>query len=147
MLEEVRARGIICYLASGTDEPYVWDEARALQITKYFAGIYGALEDWKSYSKRQVIERIIRENRLRGEDFASFGDGFVEIEETKAVGGVAIGVASNEATRTGIDEWKRERLIEAGADLIVPDFLEHKLLSAYLFAEDQDMKGGNNALP
>ena len=139
MLEELRARSVKCYLASGTDEPYVWNEARALKITHYFAGIYGALEDWKSYSKRQVIERIIRESRLSGKEFASFGDGFVEIEETKAVGGVAIGVASNEATRTGIDEWKRKRLIKAGADLIVPDFREHRLLAAFLFAEEEAM--------
>lgn len=141
MLEELRARGITCYLASGTDEPYVRDEARALEITKYFAGIYGALSNWKSYSKRMIIERIIRENRLRGEEFACFGDGFVEIEETKAVGGVAVGVAQGEAARTGINEWKRERLIEAGADLIVPDFLEHETLH-YLFADNRGMKGG-----
>jgi len=139
MLEALRARGVTCYLASGTDEPYVWNEACALKITHYFAGIYGALEDWKSYSKRQVIERIIRESSLSRKEFASFGDGFVEIEETKAVGGVAIGVASNEATRTGIDEWKRKRLIEAGADLIVPDFREYRLLAAFLFAEEEAM--------
>ena len=35
---------------------------------------------------------------------------------------LAIGVASNEDTREGVNEWKRRRLIEAGADLIVPDY-------------------------
>jgi len=142
MLEELRALGIVCYLASGADEPHVWNEAHALKIIHYFAGIYGALDDWKSYSKRQVIERIIHDNGLSGEGFASFGDGFVEIEETKAVGGIAIGVASNEATRTGINDWKRKRLIEAGADLIVPDFREHKLLVAFLFADPGGMVPG-----
>ncbi|HIC93736.1 MAG TPA: HAD family hydrolase, partial [Anaerolineae bacterium] len=63
MLEAMRARGVTCYLASGTDEAYVLDEAEALGITPYFAGIYGALEDYKRYSKRMVIERIINENR------------------------------------------------------------------------------------
>jgi hypothetical protein len=47
-------------------------------------------------------------------------------------------VASNEATRAGIDAWKRDRLIQAGADLIVPDFREHAELVHYLFAEVED---------
>jgi phosphoglycolate phosphatase len=133
MLEVMRARGVRCYLASGTDEPAVLDEAAALQITPYFAGIYGAQDDYKCFSKKMLIERIIAENHLEGCEFASFGDGFVEIEETKRVNGIAIGVASNEATRAGIDEWKRSRLIQAGADVIVPDFREHEELVTYLF--------------
>jgi hypothetical protein len=59
----------------------------------------------------------------------------VEIEDTKRVGGIAVGVATDEARRTGIDEWKRNRLIEAGADLIVPDFREHERLMAFLWGE------------
>jgi hypothetical protein len=62
----------------------------------------------------------------------AFGDGYDEIEDTTAVGGVAVGVASNEAARSGIDEWKRRRLIAAGADIIVPDFREGSHLLAYL---------------
>ena len=34
------------------------------------------------------------------------------------------GVATNEETREGINEWKRNRLIQAGADIIVGDFRE-----------------------
>lgn len=136
MLETLHARNVTCYLASGTDEPYVLDEAAALGIIPYFAGIYGALDDYENYSKKMVIERIITGNGLAGSEFVSFGDGFVEIEDTKAAGGIAVGVASNEATRCGINEWKRQRLIQAGADLIVPDFREHERLVAYLLAED-----------
>jgi len=83
-----------------------------------------------------VIERILRENRLAGPELVAFGDGFVEIEDTKAVGGIAVGVASNEATRQGIDDWKRGRLIQAGADLIIPDFREHERLTRYLFGKE-----------
>lgn len=136
MLEAMRARGVICYLASGTDELPVFNEAVALGISSYFAGIYGALDDYKHYSKKMVIERIIKENHLRGSEFVAFGDGFVEIENTKTVGGIAVGVASNEATQYGINEWKRQRLIQGGADLIIPDFREHERLVAYLFAEE-----------
>jgi phosphoglycolate phosphatase len=134
-LDALAARGVCCYLASGTDEPYVLSEASALRITPYFAGIYGAKDDYKSFSKKMLIERIIVEQRLAGPQFAGFGDGFVEIEDTKHVGGIAVGVASDEITRTGIDGWKRNRLIDAGADLIVPDFREHTALASYLFCD------------
>jgi phosphoglycolate phosphatase len=132
MLEALRAQGVTCYLASGTDEVYVLDEATALGVSPYFAAIYGALDDYQNYSKKMVIDRILDENSLSGSELVTFGDGFVEIENTKAVGGIAVGVASDEVNRQGMNEWKRERLIEAGANLIVPDFREHEHLMAYL---------------
>lgn len=128
MLRALQQRHIPCYLASGTDEPYVLDEAAALGVESCFAGIYGAQDNYKQFSKRMVIERIIREHALQPGEFVTFGDGYVEIEETKAVGGLAVGVASNEATRSGIDAWKRNRLITAGADIITPDFRDHQAL-------------------
>jgi len=136
MLEAMRGRGVTCYLASGTDQVYVLDEAAALGLSPYFASIYGALDDYQNYSKKMVIERILDENHLSGPEFVTFGDGYVEIEDTKAVGGIAVGVASDELNRQGINEWKREKLILAGADLIIPDFREHERLVAYLFVED-----------
>ena len=99
-------------------------------------GIYGALDQWESFSKAMIIEQILRDHGLHGEELAVFGDGYVEIENAKAVGGIAVGVASDEVHRAGVDEWKRNRLIEAGADLIVPEFREHERLLAYLFAEE-----------
>lgn len=136
ILDALRKRGVTCYLASGTDEVFVLSEAAALGITPYFAGIYGALDDYQNYSKKMVIDRILSENSLSGSQLVAFGDGYVEIEDTKAVGGIAVGVASDEANRQGIDQWKRRRLIEAGADLIIADFRPHERLITYLFAED-----------
>ena len=52
------------------------------------------------------------------------------------VGGCAVGVASNEAERRGIDEWKRERLIRAGANYIIPDYRDIKALERTLFGND-----------
>jgi phosphoglycolate phosphatase len=133
ILETLHDRGVTCYLASGTDEVYVLDEAKALGLSGYFDGIYGALDDYQTYSKRMVIDCTLNENNLNGSQLVTFGDGYVEIENTKAVGGIAVGLATNEAERQGVDEWKRGRLIAAGADLIIPDFGQHQELVAYLF--------------
>lgn len=135
MLDSLCARGVSCYLASGTDEPFVLAEAAVLGVAPFFDGIYGAQDDYKSFSKKMVIDRIIAEHGLAGPEFVAFGDGYVEIEDTKRVAGIAVGVASDETRRTGLDEWKRRRLIEAGADLIVPDFREHQALLGYLWGE------------
>jgi phosphoglycolate phosphatase-like HAD superfamily hydrolase len=69
-----------------------------------------------------IIEQMIRDAGVPGPQIVGFGDGFVEIEEVKKVGGLAIGVASNEDSRSGINDWKRNRLIQAGADIIVGDY-------------------------
>ncbi len=124
------------YLASGTDEEYVKQEVALLGLDKYFRSrIYGARDDYKLFSKAMVIKRIIKENKLHGSSLAGFGDGYVEIENIKEVGGLAIGVAANEETMAGIDEWKRTRLIKAGADVIIPDFTGLDDLEKYLFGE------------
>lgn len=136
ILKSLQERGVACYLASGTDEVFVLEEAELLGVTPYFKGVYGAQDDYKNFSKKMVIDRIIQENHLGGSELVAFGDGYVEIEDAKSVGGISVGVASNEAARSGIDEWKRSRLIAAGADVIVPDFGEHEQLVRYLFMED-----------
>ncbi|MEI7844839.1 MAG: HAD hydrolase-like protein [Chloroflexota bacterium] len=121
-VKKLHANGIKCFLASGTDEKYVIHEAELLGLAPYFEEISGAQDDYKNFSKKMVIDRIIQTHQLSGNEFISFGDGYVEIENTKSVSGIAVGVATNEAERCGIDEWKRNRLIAAGADLIIPDF-------------------------
>ncbi len=136
MLEALRARGAVLYLASGTDRDDVLREAAVLGLTGFFGErVYGALDRYWEFSKAMLIEEIIRSHDLKGPEFAGIGDGYVEIENTKEVGGIAVGVASDELRREGINEWKRDRLIRAGADLIVPDFREHEKLVAYLWGE------------
>lgn len=133
-LEELKRRGIIMYLASGTDHQYVVDEARALGIDSFFEDrIYGALDNYWERSKATVIKGILENHNLGGESLVVFGDGFVEIEYCKQVGGLAVGVASDEVNRMGINEWKRERLIRAGADMIIPDYRDPEPLLKLLF--------------
>jgi phosphoglycolate phosphatase len=125
LLEALAGSGIALYLASGTDLNYVQDEVDALGMTSHFAPhIYGALDDFKKFSKAMIIERILAEMNVAGSEVIGFGDGYVEIEEVKRVGGLAIGVASNEETCRGVNQWKRRRLIDAGADIVVGDYRE-----------------------
>ena len=52
----------------------------------------------------------------------TFGDGPVEMRETRKRGGVAVGVCSDEVRRFGFNRAKRRRLIRGGAHLLVPDY-------------------------
>ena len=123
LLRQLHASGLKMYLASGTDLKYVQDELGVLGLAKWFGPhVYGALDDYKKFSKAMIIEQMIRDSGVASNQIVGFGDGFVEIEEVKKVGGLAIGVASNEETREGINDWKRNRLIKAGADIIVGDY-------------------------
>jgi phosphoglycolate phosphatase len=134
LLESLRRRGVTLYLASGTDLKYVRHEAELLGLTPYFGEhIHGALDDYQNFSKQMIIERILRENDLRGEQLLGFGDGFVEIEEIKKVGGAAVAVASDEVRREGVNAWKRDRLVSAGADVVVPEYRRHEELLRWLF--------------
>jgi phosphoglycolate phosphatase-like HAD superfamily hydrolase len=138
MLELLAQRGLPLYLASGTDEAFVKQEAELLDLTRYFGQhIYGAQDDYKQFSKKIVIERIVRENRIAGERLLSFGDGYVEIENTKQAGGLAVAVASDEANNGSgrFDEWKRQRLLGVGADLAIPDFRDADALLNCIFDE------------
>ena len=138
LLESLRNRGMTMYVASGTDEPFMKEEARLLDVDKYFdGGVYGALDDYKSFSKGILIRRILDGARFRGEEFLAFGDGYVEIEEVKKVGGTAVGAATAEPECLAIDEWKRSRLIGVGADAIVPNYLDHDALLGTLFPQDR----------
>jgi len=134
VLEMLQSHKVNLYLASGTDEEYVKEEVELLGLTKYFGEyIYGARDDFKLFSKAMVIKNIINENKLQGSSLVGFGDGYVEIENIKEVGGIAIGVATNEDTMIGIDKWKLERLTRAKADVIIGDFRNIKEIEDFLF--------------
>ncbi len=133
LLEELMDKGMQLYLASGTDLVYVRDELAALGLDHFFGKhIYGALDNYQDFSKAQIIRKIVEEYRIPPAQLLGFGDGFVEIEEIRRVGGVAIGVASEEFARTGINDWKRQRLIRAGADIIIGDYRQRDQLFTLL---------------
>lgn len=121
-LQGLVERGVQLYLASGTDLVYVRQEAAALGLHGFFGRhIYGADGESEDDSKERVIERLLAEHRLEGPQLLVTGDGPVEIAFARQAGALALGVASDEE-RGGINERKRQRLITAGADLLVADF-------------------------
>lgn len=144
-LRTLQDRGVELYLASGTDEKYVREEAEALGLVPFFgAHIYGAIDDHRKFSKQMVIERILRENHVEGSRLLGLGDGYVEIDNIKGAGGTAIAVASDEAGRSGKpDPWKRDRLIGVGADLVIPDFRDFGAVCDYLWRDAELPRGSS----
>lgn len=138
ILANLQARRVPTYLASGTDYDHVEREVRLLQLDDFFpTGINAPRRNDPEFAKRKVIERILCDLGIRGEELLSFGDGVIETREVKRAGGVAIGVASSEYG-TGPDVMnaeKRALLAAAGADLIVPDYHRQKELTAWLWRE------------
>jgi phosphoglycolate phosphatase-like HAD superfamily hydrolase len=125
LLEFLSGRGLELYLASGTDHANVQEEADLLDVARYFGGrIFGAKDDLKSFSKALLVQQIFSKAAFLPDELLVFGDGYVEIEEVKKAGGTAVGVATLEPECTEIDGWKRSRLIQVGADYIVPNFLD-----------------------
>ncbi len=86
-----------------------------LGIADYFSGgSYGARENYRDFSKAQLIAKILDKNDIRGEHLLGFEDGYIEIENVSLVGRPDSGVATKETTRQVVNTWKRERLIKAG---------------------------------
>lgn len=135
LLDALVKKGAVIYLASGTDQEDVEREAAILGYRSLFGNrVYGAVGDVKKEAKRIVLERIMKDIGADSHrQILTFGDGPVEIRETHKRGGYTVGIASNEIRRHGLDVRKRRRLIEAGADLVVPDFCQLDALMAVLF--------------
>ena len=124
-LEKLSLYGVKLYLASGTDDVYVRQEASLLGVTDFFEGrICGAMEDTEEYSKENIIRRILENELSSGSEEIMIvaGDGPAEIRAAREFGALAIGVASDEGKGRGWNQRKVERLTEAGADILIPDF-------------------------
>lgn len=138
LLDHLESLGLQLYLASGTDDAAVKYEAELLDLTRYFGHhIFGALEDPNEFSKPLVVERMLRDDKITGNQLLAFGDGVAEIEAVKAVGGLAIAVASDEANNGSgrVDPWKHKLLLSIGADIVIPDYREAIALVDYLLGK------------
>jgi phosphoglycolate phosphatase-like HAD superfamily hydrolase len=134
LLNLLKEKGLTLFLASGTDEENVVEEATVLGYSGMFnGGIFGSKGNEIGDAKKIVIERIIKESGSKGENLMVIGDGPVELREGRKVGALCIGVASDEIRRYGLNESKRERLIKAGAHIVIPDFSQLNQLREIIF--------------
>ncbi len=103
LLQTLHAAGVKLYLASGTDEADVKAEAAVMGYVDCFTGgIHGAVGDLKVEAKRVVLERIIKEGHLSGDDLVVVGDGPVEMREAASV---ARFVSALRATNWSAMDW------------------------------------------
>jgi len=132
-IKELKKRGFKLYLASGTDHDDVCKEAKILGVFELFELVMGAPERKAACPKEAVIRKIMQDQHLKGSEMAVVGDGKVEIALAVEIGAYALGIASNEATRHGINAVKRQRLISAGAHGISGNFVNKDELIALFY--------------
>ena len=65
---------------------------------------------------------LFSEKNFSGGELLVIGDGKVEIALGKQSGAFALGAATDEIKRRGVNPVKRKRLLAAGADAIIGDF-------------------------
>ena len=136
LLKQLSARDLTLIILSGTEQERVQEEAQLLGLAPFFGRhIYGSTTDLVASSKQAVISRLLTEENIAGEHLLSFGDGPVEIEITKKMGGLAVGVASDENVNGSgtMDRQKQTLLKNAGADILVPDYRDGQALVECLF--------------
>lgn len=133
LLDALCDRGIDLYLFSGTDHDDVRNEADKLGVLHHFKDVWGAQDIKNEFSKEDVLRKLAATSHVGGSDILVIGDGPVEIRHAKQFGCTALGVASNDKTGHGWNPVKRQRLIDAGADMLVSDFSDASNLLRSLF--------------
>ena len=143
--ENLSDRNMFMVLASGTDQKDVHYESGKITAARYFkGGIYGAIGTIEEYSKDKVMKEILHTHNLHGAELIVFGDGPVEIRNTKSNGAIAVGIASDEVRGSGWNERKIDRLVDAGCDILMPDFSDGDALLNYLSPSDPSLTWGGN---
>jgi len=131
-LEALKEKGIDIYLASGTDDVDVKREVKLVEIKQYVKHVAGAPHRRADCSKEAMISNLIENQGLRGSELVVIGDGKVEIGLGVEAGAITIGAATDEINRSGMNEYKRKKLIVAGAHAIVSDFLKYEEILQWL---------------
>ncbi len=135
------------FLASGTDIEPVKESVQRLGFGPFFedriiaSGFNGQFDDCP---KLQIINQLVRERQLGPGQLLTFGDGVPEIEYTVRTGGIAVGVLTPDQSHYKFRghftlENKRQRLIRAGAHVLVSDFREARKLINLLFTDQKSL--------
>jgi phosphoglycolate phosphatase-like HAD superfamily hydrolase len=132
-LEELQCRSATLHIISGTQWDIVCDEVRLLGFERFFADRIDAVTNDKTFSKAAAVENLLHKYRIDGCSLVGFGDGCEEMRAVVFLGGLGVGMASNESPGgSGPDLLKRHQLIHAGAELIVPDYQNWQAITHYL---------------
>lgn len=132
-LSALREQNVKIYIASGTDHLDVVKEVEILGLTNLVNGISGAPSAEVRCPKETIFRKLLSEGSFCGSEFVVFGDGKVEIGLGREAGAVSVGVASDEVQRSGINQIKKEKLIKAGAHVIIEDFKQTETILSWLF--------------
>jgi phosphoglycolate phosphatase-like HAD superfamily hydrolase len=133
-IQALHNMGLKLYVASGTDHGDVVREVTALGLYDYFEQISGAPVRKVDCSKEAVLRLLIETMGFTGEELLVIGDGKVEIALGVEAGALTLGVATDEVKREGLNPAKRNRLIKAGAHMIIEDFSCSKEILSLLFS-------------
>jgi phosphoglycolate phosphatase-like HAD superfamily hydrolase len=138
MLADLQKRGVLLVLASGTPIQAVRAESELLKLTPFFEDrVFAPDGNSGEFSKRAVIEKFLSDLGIGGGELIGFGDGYAETVEVKRAGGLAVGLATVEAGRGGMNATKRRMLIDLGADAIIPHYDPAGELAAWLWGEGE----------
>jgi len=132
VLPALARTGVTQLAFSGTDEENVVHEAGVLGAVQYFERIFGAAialaPGQVERDKGDVLAEELQRRGLEPSEVAGGGDGPVEVRVLAQAGALSIGVASNEEQGRGWDFKKAEKLVAAGADVIMPDWRWYRVL-------------------
>lgn len=133
LLNQLKQRQIPMLLASGTDLHDLRSESQLLGLVEYFSeGIAGPDSDNSQFSKARVCDEMLTRLQAAGSSLLNIGDGFVETRLTKERGGLAIGIAYDHDQPGQYNAWRKEQLLRAGVDIILPDLRQSELLLNWL---------------
>ena len=124
------------YLASGTDVSAIKQSAELLNYHEFFKeNIVGAgsTNNPEQCAKQSVINKLVNEKNLKPGQLVCFGDGFPEILHTYHAGGICVGLLTPDKSNYESQghftiKQKRERLINAGAHILIPNFSDAEKL-------------------
>jgi len=131
-MEDLYNKGIEIYIASGTDDVDVQREVQSIGVKQFVKHVAGAPHRKVDCSKEAVIKSLLEDKGLKGNELLLAGDGKVEISLGIDAGAIALGVATDEVKRYGVNNFKRNKLIKAGAHAIVGDFIRFDLINEWL---------------
>ena len=134
LVQALKQSDSLLVISSGTELDHVRHETLVLGLgTAFGPRIHGPVNNDPNFSKLGVLQMLIAEHGLRGEEIVCIGDGAAEMQAARTVGALAFGVASDEVHRSGlVNPLKREHLLRAGADVVVPDYRDLTPISRLL---------------